>query len=138
MNPARLTDAELLEAIARAAARAEASNTFTGLALEAGARIRARGRDALRDRASCLEDAAFHFQTCSRCRTLGDAACESGSRFAAYLRGDIDLEGAPTHGPLTGRARKVVIHADGRLTCELEIDNGTAGARFLEQIKAAR
>lgn len=98
MKPATLTDAELLEALELAAARARMAaagdlravgDVLAGLALEAGARIRA-----------------------GKCRDV--------------------LRSAP--GPLVGRARNVVIHGDGRLTCELEIADGAAGARFLEQI----
>lgn len=42
----------------------------------------------LRERASTLEDAAFHFQTCTTCKQRGDDACESGRVFAAFLCGE--------------------------------------------------
>ncbi len=41
-------------------------------------------------RASKLEDAAFHFQTCYACRKLGEDSCLDGARFAAFLRGEDD------------------------------------------------
>lgn len=145
-KPERLNDGELVEAILIVSARArmadagdvrKSADVLADLAIEAGARIAARGRDVLREHASRLEDAAFHFQTCSTCRRQGEGACNSGRRFAAYLRGEEggQEEGeAPTPAPLTGRARNVVVHADGRLTCEIEIADAVAGARFLEQI----
>jgi len=42
----------------------------------------------LEQRASRLEDAAFHFQTCATCRKSGDDSCSSGRQFAAFLRGE--------------------------------------------------
>ncbi len=152
MKAARMTDAELLEAIELAAARARTPaaedlrrivDVLAGLGLEAASRIRARGRDELRERASRLEDAAFHFQTCSLCRREGDGACTSGSWFAGYLRGEYDEEGAPPTpaaaagpGGMLGKVRGVVLHADGRLTGTIEI----SGARraFVEQITSGR
>lgn len=47
-----------------------------------------RERDALKERASTLEDAAFHYQTCSTCARDGEDACLSGRKFAAFLRGE--------------------------------------------------
>ena len=144
MKPGTLTDVELLEALELAAARARlaavddlrlVADVLAGLALEAGARIRARGRDVLRDRVSRLEDAAFHFQTCSTCRRQGEDTCNSGRWFAAYLRGEDPplLEGEP--GPMLGKVRNVTLHTDGRLTGELEVTD--AGAAFIDRIKRA-
>jgi hypothetical protein len=45
-------------------------------------------KERLQKRASTLEDAAFHFQTCRTCRKVGEEECESGTRFAAFLRGE--------------------------------------------------
>lgn len=42
----------------------------------------------LQARASRLEDAAFHFQTCATCAQDGEESCQSGRVFAAYLRGE--------------------------------------------------
>jgi hypothetical protein len=39
-------------------------------------------------RASHLEDAAFHFQTCVTCAQDGEESCPSGKWFAAFLRGE--------------------------------------------------
>lgn len=145
-KPERMSDGEIVEAILIVSARArmadagdvrKSADVLADLAIEAGARIANRGRDVLRDRASRLEDAAFHFQTCSVCKRQGEDFCSSGQRFAAYLRGEenaLDQFADERPGPLVGRARNVVIHGDGRLTCELEIADGAAGARFLEQI----
>lgn len=44
----------------------------------------------LAKRASRLEDAAFHFQTCRVCRLSGEDACPDGTQFAAFLRGEAD------------------------------------------------
>lgn len=44
--------------------------------------------EAIRRRASTLEDAAFHFQTCRTCRTAGEEQCTSGRHFARFLRGE--------------------------------------------------
>ncbi len=52
---------------------------------------------------------------------------------AGRLRDVLEIA-PPRPRPLTGRARNVTIHPGGRLTCELEIDDAAAGARFLEQI----
>lgn len=145
MKPAMLSDGELLEAIDLAATRIRLAgaddlrhvgDVLAGLAVEAGARISARGRDVLRDRVSRLEDAAFHFQTCSTCRREGEGACSSGQRFAAYLRGDLE-QAPPTAGPpaMVGKVRNVVLSADGTLTCELELTD--AGAVFVQRIKKA-
>lgn len=108
-KPERLSDAELIEALELAAPRARlaaaedlrrVADTIAGLALEAGRRLREFAGDRalleLRERASRLEDAAFHFQTCSTCRREGEGACSSGARFAAYLRGE-ELEEGSTH-----------------------------------------
>jgi hypothetical protein len=46
--------------------------------------------EAAERRASTLEDAAFHFQTCRTCAEDGEDNCESGKRFAAFLRGELD------------------------------------------------
>lgn len=104
MKPERLNDDELIEALEGAGPRLRLAprdelrriaDAIAGVALEAGARMRARGPDAIRDRlalledrASRLEDAAFHFQTCSTCRREGEGACSVGARFSAYLRGE--------------------------------------------------
>lgn len=151
MKPARLSDAELLEGLEHAANRIamtgaedlrHVGDVLAGLALEAGARIRARGRDALRDRialledrASRLEDAAFHFQTCSVCKRQGEDFCSVGQRFAAYLRGEEGALEAPPAGPMIGKIRNVTLHRDGRLTGVLEVEG--AGPKFLEQIRRA-
>jgi hypothetical protein len=143
-QPERMNDGELVEAILIVSARArmadagdvrKAADVLAELAIEAGARIANRGRDVLRDRVSRLEDAAFHFQTCSTCRRQGEEACKSGRWFAAYLRGEDPpaLEGEP--GPMIGKVRNVTLHADGRLTGELEVTD--AGAKFVEQITRA-
>lgn len=47
----------------------------------------------LKLRISKLEDAAFHFQTCRLCRKQGDSVCPDGKRFAAYLRGEANIDG---------------------------------------------
>lgn len=46
--------------------------------------------ERLKARASKLEDAAFHFQTCATCKRVGDDACVSGRQFSAFLRGETD------------------------------------------------
>lgn len=45
-------------------------------------------RERLEARASRLEDAACHFQSCRTCADDGEDSCPSGKRFAAYLRGE--------------------------------------------------
>jgi len=108
-KPERLSDADLVEALELAAPRARlaaaedlrrVADTIARLALEAGRRLREFAGDRalleLRDRCSRLEDAAFHFQTCSTCRREGEGACSSGARFAGYLRGE-ELEEGSTH-----------------------------------------
>jgi hypothetical protein len=45
-------------------------------------------RDEASKRASTLEDAAFHFQTCRTCWEDGEESCTSGRQFAAFLRGE--------------------------------------------------
>lgn len=45
-------------------------------------------RAQVEQRASKLEDAAFHFQTCRTCRKSGEDSCPSGLQFAAFLRGE--------------------------------------------------
>lgn len=153
MKSETLTDVELADALKLAADRArmaaadelrKVADTIAGLSLEASARLARLAGDralaALRTKISRLEDAAFHFQTCSVCKREGEGACTSGSWFAGYLRGEHDEEGAPTpapapggRGPLMGKVRDVTIHPDGRLTAVLEMTN--AGAEFIRQIK---
>jgi hypothetical protein len=147
MKPERLSDSELLEAIELAANRIglaipedlrHVGDVLAGLALEARNRIAARGRDVLRARASRLEDAAFHFQTCSTCRREGDGACNSGRWFAAYLRGEHDEEGGPPTtgpGPSLGKIRDVRISQDGTLTAIVEVHDG--GRKLFAAIKGA-
>jgi len=152
MKSETLTDVELAEALKLAADRArmaaaeelrKVTDTIAGLGLEASARLAKLAGDralaALRVRISRLEDAAFHFQTCSVCKRQGEDACTSGQWFAGYLRGDHDEEGAPiadtTKGPLMGKVRNVTIHPDGRLTADLEMTD--AGAEFIRQIRGA-
>lgn len=151
IQPGKLSDVELVEALELAAPRArlaaaedlrQIADMIAGLALEAAARLAEFAGDRklleLRRRVSRLEDAAFHFQTCATCRRQGDGACNSGSWFAAFLRGEHDEEGQATpaaagSGPMLGKVSDVVLHADGRLTCSLEV-NG-AGRAFLEQLR---
>ncbi len=73
-------------------------------------------------------------------RHVGDALAGLALAAAARLRDVLELEGisrvtrppaAP--GGMLGKVRGVVLHADGRLTCELEV-NG-AGAEFIRQIR---
>lgn len=154
-DPRTLSDAELVEQLELGAQRQRmaatedlrtVANLCAGLALAAAERLKEFAGDRtlldLRRRASRLEDAAFHFQTCSTCRREGDGACESGRWFAAYLCGEIDEEGAPpavkassdARGPMLGKVRDVVLHSDGRLTCSLEVSD--AGAEFIRKIKS--
>jgi hypothetical protein len=153
MKSETLTDVELAEALKLAADRArmaaadelrKVTDTIAGLGLEASARLAKLAGDralaALRRKISRLEDAAFHYQTCSVCRREGDDACNSGRWFAGYLRGDHDEDGAPTtpaagQGPIMGKVRNVTIHPDGRLTADLEMTD--AGGKFLEKIRNA-
>jgi hypothetical protein len=152
MKADRLSDAEIIDhlemgTVALRMARIEdlrsVADRIADVATVAADRLREFAGDrsliALRDRASRLEDAAFHFQTCSVCKRQGEDFCSSGQRFAAYLRGEGEdsaprLTGEP--GPMLGKVRDVVLHADGRLTCSLEVND--AGAKFLEQIKGGR
>lgn len=155
MKPERLSDAEIVEhlelgAVSLRMSRSEDLRRVADHMADVGAvaadRLRELAGDrallALRDRASRLEDAAFHFQTCSTCKRQGEDFCSSGRRFAAYLRGELEEERAPapaaaaSRGPLLGKTRNVVLHADGRLTCELEVTD--AGAEFIRQITGGR
>jgi len=141
-----MTDRELIEALEMAAPRARlagaddlrnVADVIADLALEASRRLKEiehvdPERRKLRDRISRLEDAAFHFQTCGTCKRQGEDFCSSGRRFSAFLRGEDPptLEGEP--GPLLGSVRNVTLHADGRLTADLTVND--AGARFVQQI----
>lgn len=60
--------------------------------------------ERLRMRASTLEDAAFHFQTCRRCRADGEfgrETCIDGKLFAAFMRGE-KTEQAGASAPAAG------------------------------------
>lgn len=109
MKADRMSDAEIVDflemgTIALRMARIEdlrrVSDNVADVVTVAADRLRElssdRARQALERRASRLEDAAFHFQTCSTCKQHGDGACNSGRWFAGYLRGDHDEEGAPS------------------------------------------
>ena len=109
MKAERLSDAEIVDnleigTVALRMARIEnlrrVADRFADVATVAADRLRelssGRALLALERRASTLEDAAFHFQTCATCRRQGEDACTSGAKFAAYLRGEIDEEGAPS------------------------------------------
>jgi hypothetical protein len=71
-------------------------------------------------------------------RQVADVIAELALEATRRLRDVLEITGprpAPATfipGPLAGKVRNVTIHADGRLTCELEIPKG--GAEFIRQI----
>jgi hypothetical protein len=103
----------------------------------AAPRVRLAAPEDLRKIADML--ATFAVEAAARMKERGELVDVAGAGrrvLEAIARGDQDygapptLEGGP--GPLMGRVRNVVLHADGRLTCELTVND--AGARFVEQI----
>ncbi len=122
-KPAKLTDVELVEALELAAARIRMASTedlrhvgdaIAGLAIEGAGRL----RDVL-----------------ELMPTIDIGA--AGQRvLASIARGDRGYGQAPAvQGPMLGKIRRVVLHPDGRLTCELEIND--AGRQIVEQVKRA-
>ena len=99
--PAQDCDTDLIERLAQIACSYDGP-LVPSTCREAARRIRAlreasvspasegwqREIAALKERASHLEDAAFHYQTCRTCCEDGEESCPSGKRFAAYLRGE--------------------------------------------------
>lgn len=75
-------------------------------------------------------------------RQVADVAAGLALEAAARLRDVLELEMAgtgprpPAPGPLLGKVRNVTLHADGRLTADLEVND--AGAKFVEQITRGR
>lgn len=149
IEPARLSDSELVEALELSGPRARlatlddlrhVADVLAGLAIEAARRLKELGSDrallALRLRVSRLEDAAFHFQTCATCRRDGEGSCQSGRWFSAYLRGENEDESEqlpPGVGPVLGNLRNVSIDAAGVLTAELTMT--ITGREFLARVQ---
>lgn len=66
--------------------------------------------------------------------TIAALAIEASRRLRDVLEiaGPREAPAAFLPGPLAGKVRNVTIHADGRLTAELEVPNG--GAEFFRQM----
>lgn len=86
-----------------------------------------------------LELAAPRIRLCGveEFRRVADTVAELAVEASRRLRDVLEITGPRTAAAgLEGKVRNVRIHADGRITAELEIRSG--GEEFLRQVKGAR
>ncbi len=151
-----LTDREMIDALELAAPRVRmadagdvrrAADVLAELALEAADRLREILALAepwpTKDVLARLADAADHLLRDHGCDAHGyegvNAARDQARAIAARISapnagaGGRDVPPGFMAGPLLGKVRNVTLHADGRLTADLEVND--AGAEFIRQIR---